>query len=50
MTEREIFKKFDKLSEHELNVWNEIEIEMFLLKILSWQILLSIVEVKKKEV
>ena len=47
MTEREIFKKFDKLSEDKLI---QRLIKMFLLKILSWQILLSIVEVKKKEV
>ena len=45
MTEREIFEKFDELS---LINWIQRVIKMFLLIILSWQILLSIVEVKAK--
>ena len=46
MTEREIFQKFGKLSED----WIQRVIKMFLLKILSWQILLNIVAGEKKEV
>ena len=42
MTEREIFEEFDNLSMQRVA-------NLFMLKIISWQILLSIVEVKKKE-
>ena len=43
MTEREFFKTFYDLDEYDLNTKS-----IFLLKILSWKILLKIVKVKKK--
>ena len=43
MTEREIFKKFDNLNEDELNTKSNKSV-----KTLSWQILINIVEVKKR--
>ena len=46
MIEREIFKKFDNLNKDELNTKSNKSV--YVKKMLSWQILLKIVEVKKK--
>ena len=46
MTEREIYEKFYNLSKEELNIKNN---KNTFAKATSWQILLNIVEVRKKK-
>ena len=46
MTEREIYEKFYNLSKEELNIKNN---KNTFAKTTSWQILLNIVEVRKKK-
>ena len=46
MTKREIFEKFDHLSEDELNAKAT---KKFMLKMMLWLLLLNTAEMKKKE-
>ena len=46
MTEREVYEKFDNLSKEELNTKSN---KIFTLEMMSWLLLLNVVEVKRKE-
>ena len=46
MTEREVYEKFDNLNEEELNTK---VIKIFTSEMMSWLLLLNVVEVKRKD-